>query len=78
MWVRSEAHLPALSLKDGGNLCSILAGTVLLALHGAVLCKNWHLCWVFWEDCERKRWHVSTLPGVATTVAGLIKAAWGG
>ena len=74
--VRSEAHLPALSLKDGGNLCSILAGTVLLALHGAVLCKNWRLCGLFWEYCKRKRSHIPTPQEVATTFSGLLNAAW--
>ena len=42
--VRYDAHLPALSLWDRENSCSILEGTVLPTLHGAVLCKNWHLC----------------------------------
>ena len=37
-------HLPALYLRNGENTRSILAGTVLLTLHGAVICKNWHLC----------------------------------
>ena len=41
-WVRYNAHLTALSLWDRENLCSILAGMVLLTLHSAVLCKNWH------------------------------------
>ena len=77
MRVRSEAHLPALSLKDGGNLCSILAGTVLLALHGVVMCKNWNLCGAFREDCKRKRSHVPTPPEVETTAAGMLKADQG-
>ena len=58
MRVRYAAHLPTLSLRDGENLRSILAGTVLPTLHGAVLCKNWHLCGACWEDCEQKRSHV--------------------
>ena len=37
--VRYDAHLPALSLRDGENSCSILAGTVLPALQGTVICK---------------------------------------
>ena len=56
---------------------SILAGTVLSTLHGAVLCKNWHLCGYCWEDYERKCLHVPTSSEAATTVAGMIKAARG-
>ena len=55
VWVRYDAHLSVLYLRDRDNLCSILAGTVLLTLHGAVLCKKWHLCGSFWEDCKRKQ-----------------------
>ena len=77
MWVRYDAHLPALSLWDRENSCYILVGTVLQTLHAAVLCKNWHLCRSCWEDCERHRSHVPTPPEVATTVAGLLKAARG-
>ena len=50
VWIRYNVHLPALSLWDGENSRSILARTVLLILHGAVLCKKWHLCGSFWED----------------------------
>ena len=75
--VRYDSHLPALSLRDGESTRSILAGTVLPTLHGAVFCKNWHLCRSCWEDCERKRLHVPTPPEVAKTVAGLLKAARG-
>ena len=42
MWVSYEANLSIPSLRDGGNSCYILVGTVLIALHGAVLCKIWH------------------------------------
>ena len=40
-------------------------------------CNNWHLCGVFWEDCEHKNLHVPTPPEVVTTFAGTIKAAQG-
>ena len=60
MWVRYDMHLPALYLWDGYNTRSILAATVLPTLHGAVLCKNWHLCGFCWEECKRKRSHVPT------------------
>ena len=33
----AKAHLPSLSLTDGENSYSILTGTVIPALHGAVL-----------------------------------------
>ena len=58
--VRYDAHLLALSLQDGKNTRSVLAGTVLLTLHGAVLCKKWHLCGSCWEECEQKRSHIPT------------------
>ena len=56
---------------------SILAGVVLPALHGHVLYKNWHLCRVCWEDCERKNLHVPTPPEVATNITGLLKVDQG-
>ena len=77
VWVRYNAHLPALYLQEGENLRSILAGRVLLTLHGAVLCNNCHLCGSCWEDCKRKRSHVPTPPEVPTTVAGLLMASRG-
>ena len=75
--VRYNSHLPALSLQYRGSTCLILVGTVLPTLHSAVLCKNCHLCGSCWEDCQRKRSHVPTPPELATTVAGLLKAAQG-
>ena len=61
------------------NLRNLLVGTVLPTLHGQVLCKKWHLCRVFWEVCKRKNCTPPpTPPGVATTIAGLLKVAWGG
>ena len=77
MRVRYDAHLPTLSLGEGENSRSILAGTVLLTLHGDVLCKNCHLCGSCWEDCKWKRSHVPTPPEVVKTVAGLLKASRG-
>ena len=78
MWARYYAHLPSLSLWDSGNLRYILEGGVLPTLHGNVIWKNWHLCGVFWEDCEHKNLHVPTPPEVATTTARLLKVALGG
>ena len=74
--VRYDAHLPALSLQYGENWRYILAGKVFQTLHGSVLCKNWHLCRVHWEDCKLKIPYTPTPPEVATTVAGLIKVVW--
>ena len=51
--VRYDAHLPSLSLRDGEQTRLILTGAVLPTLRGHVLCKNWHMCVVCWEDCER-------------------------
>ena len=75
VWVRYNAHLSALFLRNRENLCLILAGMNLPTLHGAVLCNNWHLCGACWEDCERKRSHILTPQEVATTIAGLLKAS---
>ena len=57
-----DAHLPSLSLQYGDNFRSILAGSVLPTLHIYVMCKNWHLCVVCWEDCERKNFHTPNPP----------------
>ena len=78
MRVRYDVHLPSLSLRYGENSRSILTGAVLLTLHGHVLCKNWHMCRVCWEDCERKNSHVPTLPEAAKTISELLKVARGG
>ena len=75
--VRYDAHLPSLSLRDGEQTRSILTGAVLPTLLGHVLCKNWHMCGVFWEDCERKNLHIPSPPEAANTIAGLLKVAWG-
>ena len=75
--VRYDAHLPPLSLRDGDNLRSILTGEVLPTLRSHVLCKNWHICGVCWEDCKRKKSHVLTPPEAATTIAEILKVSWG-
>ena len=77
MWAQYGAHLPSLYLRDGDNLWSILAGAVLPTLNGHVLCNNWHLCGVCWEDCKRKNLHVPTPTKVVTTIARLLKVAQG-
>ena len=46
--MRYDAHLPTLSLRDRENSRSILVGTVLPTLQGAVLCNNCHLCGYCW------------------------------
>ena len=46
-----------MSLHYGYKLLSILAGAVLPTLHSHVICKNWYLCGVCWEDWERKNLH---------------------
>ena len=70
---RYDAHLPALYLWDAENLRTILARTVLPTVQGHVLCKNWHLCGLYWEDCKRKNSHVPTYPDVVATLTGLLK-----
>ena len=78
MRVRYDVHLPSLFLRNGENSRSILTGAVLPTLHSHVLCKNWHMCMVCWEDCEHKNLHVPTLPEAANTIAELLKVARGG
>ena len=75
--VRYDAHLPSLSLQDEEKLQYILEGEVIPTLHDHVLCNNWNLCGVCWEDCDRKKSHVPTPPEVETTIAGLLKVARG-
>ena len=77
MRVRYDTHLTSLSLRDGVQTWSILTGAVLPTLQGHVLCKNWHMCGVCWEDCERKNSHVPTPPEAANTIARLLKVARG-
>ena len=62
MRVSYDAHLPYLYLWDGENSWSILMGAVLPTLRDHVLCKNWHMCGVCWEDCKIKNSHVPTPP----------------
>ena len=55
-----DVHLPSSSLWYGYYSRLFMVGAVLPSLHSHVICKNWHLCWVCWEDCERKNSHVPT------------------
>ena len=78
--VQCNAHLPALSLWYGEKSRTILVGTVLPTLQGHVICKNWHMLVVCWEDCKHKNLHLPTpLPPseVATNIVGLLKTARG-
>ena len=77
MRARYDAHLPSLSFWDGENSRSILAGEILPTLHSNVLCKNWHLVQVCWEDYESKNSHVPTPPEVTTHIAGLLRMVRG-
>ena len=70
-------HLTDIYFWDGESLRSILAGTVLPTLHGDIICKNWYLCGVCWEECKRKKLHVPISPDVVNTLYGLLKAAQG-
>ena len=46
-------------------------------VQGHVLCKNWQLCGLLWEEFKRKNSHVSTSPDMAETLTGLLKTARG-
>ena len=62
--VHYEAHLPTLTLQDGENPCTIIVGEVLPMVQGHILCKNYHLYRLFWEDCKRKNTsHVQAVEG---------------
>ena len=78
MRVYYDAHLPSLSLWDRENSWSILTRAVLPTLRGHFLCKNWHMCEVYWEDCKRKNSHIPTPPKASNTIAELLKVARGG
>ena len=54
VWVRYNAHLPALSLQDGDNLQTLLTKMFLPNLHVHILCKNCSLCMVCWGEFKRK------------------------
>ena len=71
--MRYDAHLSALSFRYKENSRNPMTGVVLPTLHGRVLCKNWHLCGLCWEECERKQLHFSL--EVAATITRLIKKA---
>ena len=73
VWDQYNVHLLIISLHYGENSWSFLAGTVLTTLHGHAIFKNCHLCGVCWEDCECRKSHVPTPPGVAITISRLIK-----
>ena len=75
MQVRYKVHLPALSFQDGEKSRTILAGMVLTTVLGHVICKNFHLCIICWEDCERKNSHVPASPNVAASISSLLKKA---
>ena len=77
MQVHSEVHLPAMFLWDGENSRTILVARVLPMVQVRILCKNWHLCRLCWEDCARKNSHVPTSPAVATAIARLLKTDMG-
>ena len=76
MWVRYDAHLIDLSLRDRRNLWTLLAGTILPTLHIYVLCKNWDLYGVCWEDCERKNLYIPATTEVEATISRMLKTAW--
>ena len=72
-----DTHLPALSLWDGENARTLLAGIFLPNLHGHVIFKNWNLCRVCWWYCKSKNLHIPTPLEVATAISGLPKTSWG-
>ena len=43
----------------------------------AFFLKNWHMCGVCWEDCDRKNSHLPTPPEAANTIDELLKVAQG-
>ena len=71
-------HIPPLLSQDEENSWAIMTGTFLVTLHGHVLCDNYHLCGVCWEDCKRKKFHIPIPPEVVTAIAILLKTTQGG
>ena len=76
--VHYEALLPDLSLWDVENSWTQLTRAVFPTIHCYVICKNFHLCGLFWEEFEHKNSHVPTSMDVAYTITGLMKTALGG
>ena len=72
-----EAHIHAFYLQYRENVHTILAGTVLPTVKVHVICKNWHMYRLCWEDCEPKNLHVTTSPNVAAVITGILKKAKG-
>ena len=75
--VSYDSHLLYLSLPDGENSQTLLAGTALPTPQSHVLFKNWHLCRVCWEDYESKNSYVPTLPEATTAITRLLKTSRG-
>ena len=73
VWDQYNVHLLIMYLQYEENLWTFLAGTVLTTLHGHAIFKNCHLCGVCLEDCECRKSHDSTPPGVAINISRLIK-----
>ena len=71
------AYLPTLSLQDRENSQNLLEGTVPPTLYGNVICKNWHLCGLCWDDCEQNNELIPTPLDVAPTIIEMLKTAWG-
>ena len=61
-----------LNVKPKTAKCRIVAEN-----HGHVICKNWPLCGMCWEDCKHKIFHVTTSPDLAESITRLLKKACG-
>ena len=76
--MRYDAHLPALYLQGGENSQTLLTWVVLPTIHCNVIFKNWPLCGLCCEGCDRKNLHVPNPPGVVATITGMLKTSQGG
>ena len=52
VWLCYKDYPPTLYLQGEVNEHNFLAGEVIPIVQGPVLCKNWHLYGLCWEECE--------------------------
>ena len=73
--VRYDDHLPDLYLWDKETSRNLLMGEVLPNIHGYIIFKNWHLCGLCWDKCERENLHLPNSRDVVATITGLLKTS---
>ena len=75
MWVWYNVHLSSLSFLDRENSWTLLTGLLLHSIYTFFVITG--TCADFVRRTLIKNLHLPTTPEVATTLAGLLKSAWG-